>query len=216
MTDSPASAYAAARRAIRAAVDYADHDLTPAALNRRRAAMLHDALARLVAAVPVPTTPTTTIADVLAARAPRTADDIALQGREREKVRALRDAGHPLATILADASQVRVAAILDDLDVMPEVQGEVDPAAAADWVRAAALARLAELDAPDAVAVTAQATEAARTTAWARALTAAQTREVDMETRLAIRASDPDGYAVAFADDIAVDWGNVQRIQAAE
>lgn len=61
-----------------------------------------------------------------------------------------------------------------------------------------------------------QAAEAARTTARARALTDAQTRGVSMDTRLAIRASDPDGYAAAFSDDIAVIWGNAQRIKAAE
>jgi len=211
-----ATAYVAGRTALRDALAFADSDLTPEAHARRRADMIRAARTQLAAATPVaPRADISASVDVLAQRSPRTADDIALQAREREKVQQLLDAGQPLGGIIANASELRVAAVLDAIETLPVVLASGSPETVADELRAAAFSRLVELGAPDALTAAAADTEAATVTLWSQALTEAQAGEVSIATRQAIYAADLDGYREAFSDDVSVNWGVIEHIEAA-
>ncbi|OUD99756.1 hypothetical protein CMMCAS06_16325 [Clavibacter michiganensis subsp. michiganensis] len=64
---------------------------------------------------------------------------MALQGREREKVATLLQVGRPLPEIIAEASPLRIAAIIDDWEHL--VEEDPSPDVAAAELRDAAFAR---------------------------------------------------------------------------
>lgn len=105
-------------------------------------------------------------AEVLAARTPTTADAVAIQGREREKVGELRTAGLTYAQIIGDASEALVAAPID----------AVEGIAAAEPVQAIELGeplfpRLVTLGVADAIATYTAEQDSTAGQAWSDALT---------------------------------------------
>jgi hypothetical protein len=207
-----ASAYRAFREALVSAPTYTDPRLTGTANGEERAKLIRSARAALAAAIPEVPQRTVTRADVFAARAPKTADDVAIQGREREKIMELRQAGQSFAQIIGNASEVRVAALID----------VVEGIAAAEPAQSAELSellydRLVALGAQDAVTAAAEDQATTATTAWHDALTeASEVGEVSVRNRTAVYLADPDGYSQAFsAGDTPVDWATVTRIESA-
>lgn len=77
---------------------------------------------------------------------PRTADDVALAAREREKIAALRAGGRPIEAIIATADRSRLAAILDDVEVDADVLASGQGDAIIAERTAAIFDRLAEIE----------------------------------------------------------------------
>jgi hypothetical protein len=217
----PTSAHAATYRehvtAINAAVNHANPDLTPEALTRHQTDAISNARTQLATAIPAqPDDVGAKRAAVLAARAPQTADQIAAMTHEQSKVAALLGAGQSRAEILATASPVRAAAILDSIETAPDVLASNDRDAIKADVTSAIFDRLVELGEPDAVDALQAETAAAHIAAWSQGLTELQqTGNIGVGTRSAIYVADPTGYAEAFSDGLTTDNANVQRIQAA-
>lgn len=193
-----ADTVAAYLAALRAASEYADADLTPEALTRRREELTtaaHRALTGQLDALPDPgDDPRTAALDALRAT---TADDVAVQGREREKVTTLLASGKSLDRIIAEADAVRVAAILDNLEVMPDVLASDTPGAIIAEVRALAFDRLAEVGDPGAVAAAAAHSEWAATAARRNVLGSIAQGAVSTAALTALYHADPEGYQVA-------------------
>jgi hypothetical protein len=207
-----AKAYRDYVTATAAAVQLTDRELTPEANLRRQLAAITAARATLAAATPAAPQPA---ADgrtaVLEARSPRDGSQVALQGREQEKVATLLQAGRPLPEIIAEASPLRVAAILDDWERL--VQEDPSPQVAAAELRDAAFARLVALGETDAVKVANAEAEIARVDAWSRTLTEARGAAITLGTRQALKAADPEGYREAFGDGLAIDHHAIDRIE---
>ncbi|MDQ1128286.1 hypothetical protein [Microbacterium sp. SORGH_AS_0888] len=208
-----ASAYRAYREALVAAPTYTDPRLTSAANGEERGKLIRTARATLAAAIPAVPQRTVTRADVLASRAPRTADEVAVQSREREKVAELLAAGRQFEDIVSEASDVRVAALIDRL----EITAATDPAEAAEHEELL-FGRLVALGAQDAITAATEESETAATAAWHDVLTEAlESGEVSVGTRTAVYHADPEGYGQAFdAGDTPVDWATVNRIAPRE
>lgn len=205
-TTDPREAFAAYRAAQAQAVNLPDDGtLSPLGRVRAQAAILQPAREALAAAIPA--LPEAAVADpvapVLAARRPRTADDVAVQGREREKVRAMIAAGRNLAQIIAQADEPRLAAILDGLDDDPEVLGSSHPDAAAAEVRERIFARLVAVGADDAVQAAAELREVQTVSAWHATLSELHDSPngLSIRARTALHAADPEGYAATVAAD---------------
>lgn len=210
MITTPAAAYVAARSALRDAPTFTDRDLSTQGTIRRRAELIRAANAQLLAAAPVLIDGTTTRDDVLASRAPKTADEVAVHSRERQKASELSAAGKSIEEIVAGASELRAAALADDLESLAARDAEE-----AERVAQLLFDRLVVIGAPDAVALAAAEREGAVARAWHAALTAtAEGRDPDLETRTTLYAVDREGYDLALANDVAVDWPAVARIEA--
>lgn len=204
MTDTTpwATAYAQHRRDVAAAVAYTDWQATPDEVAKHRAQMLRAARDRLAAAIPeVPESSAPKRADVVAARLPRTADDVAAQGREREKILALLDAGRSLGSLVAQADEVRLAAIIDSIETLPGVLASSDPEGVAAELRDLAFRRLVDLGAPDAVAVAHAEAVTAPTAAWSRLMREALDGEPTLGARQAVYQADRPGYEAVLATD---------------
>lgn len=198
-TRSPfAEAVTAYLAALREAAAFTDPDLNATAAARRREAMAveaHRALRSTLDSLPAPgSDPRDRVLDGLRAS---TADEVAVQGREREKVEALLRAGKPLGQIIADADAVRVAAILDHLEVMPDVLNNDQPTAMIAEVRALVFDRLAEVEQPDAVAAAAAHRDWATATAQRDVLESITRGTVSMGALTALHRADPDSYRAA-------------------
>lgn len=84
-------------------------------------------------------------AAALDALRPTTADGVAVQAREWQKVEALLAAGRNLRHIIGNADRPRLAAIADGIEVMPDVLNSADGEAIAREVRDVVFARLVAL-----------------------------------------------------------------------
>ena len=211
MTTTPAAAYVAARTALRDAPAFTDLNLSTQGLVRRRAEIIRAAKAQLVGAMPALPEGIATRAEVLAARTPTTADAVAVQGREREKVAELRKAGLTFAQIIGDASEVRVAALIDAVEGIAATEPEQ-----AQELEELLFSRLVALGAADAIETHTVEQETAVGRAWRDALTSTiENRDPDLGTRTQLHSADRPGYDLALANDTAVDWAAVARIEAA-
>lgn len=217
-TTDPRQAFAAYRAAQAQAVNLPeDANLSPTGRIRAQAAILQPAREALAAAIPaLPDAATADpVAPVLAARRPRTADDVAVQGREREKVRAMIASGRNLARIIDAADELRLSAILDGLEDDPEVLGSSDPEAAAAEVRERIFARLVAVGAEDAVQAAAEVREVQTAAAWHATLSElhGSPSGLSIRSRTALHAADPEGYAATIALDAQrPDAENVGRL----
>ena len=120
-----------------------DPHLTPEGLRARQRREVDAIRGRITAAMPVaPTAPDRQ--PILDALAPKGADDIALQAHQWSKVRALLDAGRDLPSIIRDADRVRLAAILDALETMPEVLEDSQPETVVEFIQGAVWDRLVQ------------------------------------------------------------------------
>lgn len=211
MNTTPAAAYQAARTALRDAPAFTDPNLSAHGLVRRRAEIIRAAKAQLVGAMPALPEGVATRAEVLAARAATTADAVAVQGREREKVGELRKAGLTYAQIIGDAAEVRVAALIDAVEGIAAT--EPDQAAELEELL---FSRLVALGAPDAIETHTAEQDTTVGRAWRDALSATiENRDPDLGTRTQLHGADRPGYDLALANDVAVDWAAVARIESA-
>ena len=137
-----------------------DPNLSDLGNAERRRTAVATAQAALTALSPAEPAPVDRSA-VFDALRPHTVDDVATQGREREKVAALLDAGRNLGRIIGDGDRLRLAAIADTIETMPQVLESPDGEAIAAEVRDAIFARLVDLGEPDAVKVATLEAEAA-------------------------------------------------------
>ena len=201
-----------AREAFAAAATIRDPHLTPDGIRARQRADVERIRSAVRAAIPtIPDAPDR--GPVLDALRPKTADDHATLGREREKVRALvydgqdpsqgfeREPGQRLQDVIAQADRIRLAAILDDLEVMPHLLDHADRervlAAYADLI----WERLAQVD-PAALAVQEQERALAEPAAWAAVLTdLADTGDVTPESLALLHRADHDAYTLLVDGD---------------
>ncbi|MFT4282588.1 hypothetical protein [Microbacterium sp.] len=202
MTDTASniSLVTTARRDLLATARTTDPHLTLEGLRARQRVEVEGIRARLTAALPAePTTPDRQ--PVLDALAPKGADDLALQAHQWSKVRALLDAGQDLPTIIASADRVRLAAILDNLETMPEVLQDSQPASVVEFVQGAVWDRLVEVDdAAGKVAAAEVATLPAR--AWRSILEGvANTGALPWEGLVLLQQADPAAFDLLMDGD---------------
>lgn len=201
-----------ARQDLAAAATLRDPHLTPEGIRARQRADVDRVRATLRAAIPtIPDAPDR--GPVLDALRPKTADDHATLTREREKVRALvyagqdptqgfeREPGQRLQDVIAHADRTRLAAILDDLEVMPHLLQHPDRdrvlAAYSDLI----WERLCQVD-PAALAVQEQERATAEPAAWAAVLTdLAETGDVTAESLGLLHTADRDAYTLLVDGD---------------
>lgn len=204
-----------ARRDLLAAALLQDRHLTPEGLRARQRRDVDAIRARITAAMPAePSTPDRQ--PVLDALAPKDADAIALQAHQWSKVRALLDAGRDLPSIIATADQVRLAAILDHLETMPEVLEDSRPDEVVDFIQGAVWDRLVQVD-PAAERIAAIERTNAPAIAWRAILEGlAATGEVPFDGRVLLQQADPDALALLDEGDSlaapAPQSGNIPRL----
>lgn len=201
-----------ARRDLAAAATLGDTHLTPEGLRARQRADVDHIRATVRAAIPaIPEAPDR--GPVLDTLRPRTADDHATLSREREKVRALvyagqdpsqgfeREPGMRLQDVIAHADRTRLAAILDDLEVMPHLLVHDDRDRLLAAYEGLVWERLVQVD-PAAHAIAEQESAAAEPAAWAAVLTdLADTGDLTPESLSLLHDADLDAYRLLVDGD---------------
>lgn len=201
-----------ARQGLAAAWSHQDRHLTLDGLRAYRSAEVTRIRSTLHAAMPAePTMPDR--GAVLDALRPSTADDHATLSREREKVRALvyagqdpsqgfeREPGMRLQDVIAHADRTRLAAILDDLEVMPHLLAHEDRDRLLAAYEGLIWDRLTQVD-PAARAVAEEEHAAAEPAAWRAVLTGlAETGDLTPESLGLLHSADPDGYRLLMDGD---------------
>lgn len=150
----------------------------------------------------------------------QTADQVAVQVREWDKVGALMDAGRPLGGIIARADRIRLAAIADMVETLPEVLASNDGDAIAQEVQDAIFDRLVALGDTEAVNVAAQEAAVAPVLAARGYLTATlDTGTPDYTALAAVHAADRDVYAslrdLAYRHDVAAIQRMIRTVRVA-
>lgn len=143
---------------------------------------------------------------------PRTADDVALHAREREKVDARVAAGHSIESIIATADAVRLAAILDDVETSEDVLASSQGDAIIAERTGAIFDRLAEID-PAARAIADAEVAAAPGQAWAAIF--ADTAEhgiAGVAGKSALYRVDSSAYELVAAAEREVDAPAIDRM----
>lgn len=178
MTSTPsphAQAIGALYADLTAATQLADPDLTTEANRRRQAEAVAAAKVKFDSLAPkAPAEQADPRAAVLAARRPSTADQIAMNQREMQRVNASIEDGRTIEDVIRTASPETVAAIADEIELLPSVREAGDSVAEAEALRDLAFGRLVELGDQDAGAAAA---------GWAEQETAAAWHEVGREAR---------------------------------
>jgi hypothetical protein len=206
------SAAVHARQALAAAWSHQDPHLTLDGLRAYQSGEVTRIRATLHAAMPAePTMPDR--GPVLDTLRPSTADDHAALGREREKVRALvyagqdpsqgfeREPGMRLQDVIARADLTRLAAILDDLEVMPHLLVHEDRDRLLSAYEGLIWDRLTQVD-PAALAVAEEERAAAEPAAWRAVLgDLAETGDLTPESLGLLHHADPDGYRLLLDGD---------------
>ncbi|WP_430645348.1 hypothetical protein [Agromyces sp. GXS1127] len=180
-----------------------DPHLTPEGLRARQRREVEAIRGRLAALMPPePTAPDRQ--PVLDALTPKGADDIALQAHQWAKVRALLDAGRDLPTIIADADRTRLAAILDNLETMPEVLEDSQPASVVEFIQGAVWDRLVQVD-PAAERVAVVERTNAPAVAWRTILKGLrETGEIPFAGLVLLQQSDAEAFDLLVDGDAAV------------
>lgn len=168
MTDTNrfAAAVRGYRDEITAAMNISDDSLSVSGPGEHQRAAVAAARARLLAAVPPLPQGAQSRDDVLAGLGATTADEIARMQHEQGKVRALLDAGRPLAQIIADADDVRALAIADLVETLPQVLESNSGAEIVAEVRGRVFDRLADLGVDAAASVRNAEQQNAPAIAW--------------------------------------------------
>ncbi|MDQ0614803.1 hypothetical protein QF046_002444 [Microbacterium sp. W4I4] len=204
--------YVEGRRALAAAATLRDPHLTPEGTRVRQRADVDRIRATVRAAIPAePTTPDR--GPVLDTLRPKTADDHATLAREREKVRALvyagqdpsqgfeREPGMRLQDVIARADRTRLAAILDDLEVMPHLLVHDDRDRLLAAYEGLIWDRLTQVD-PAALAIAEEERTAAEPAAWRAVLSdLAEHGEASQEALSLLHRADPDAYRLLMDGD---------------
>lgn len=203
MTTTHAAALAGFFRDAHAALTVQDRDRTSEANARVQREALTRARGALSARIPsVPEIAGPSRAEILDGIRPTTADSLAVAAREREKVQALRDAGRRLDQIIAGASPVRLGAIIDSLEIMPEVLASSEGDQIVAEFEALAFDRLATLGHEPAVERIRAEEAIAPDAAWSRVLTEALAGPVTVGAWTALYRADEAGYREAQAAEI--------------
>lgn len=181
---------------VEAAEAFTDPDLTPEAVQRKRAELHRDAQAALadrIATLPDPgEDPRPATIDALRATG---ADQIAAEGRELGIVRELLASGRELGRIIANADATRAAAILTHREVI--ALDSPNPDAAVTEIADAVLARLEQIGHPEAVAAADRLAEWGAATARRDVLHGIQQGGVPLSAFQALSQAAPDDYAAA-------------------
>lgn len=199
MTDTNrfAAAVRGYRDEITAAMNIGDDSLSASGLGERQHAAVAAARARLLSAVPPLPQGAQSRDDVLAGLSATTADEIARMQHEQGKVRALLDAGRPLAQIIADADDVRALAIADLVETLPQVLDSKSGAEIVAEVRGRVFDRLADLGVDAAASVRDVEQQNAPAIAWHRAMTeTAAGSDASVGAWQDVYRADPEGYEV--------------------
>ena len=201
MTDTNrfAAAVRGYRDEITAAMNISDDSLSVSGLSERQRAAVAAARARLLAAVPPLPKGAQSRNDVLAGLGATTADEIARMQHEQGKVRALLDAGRPLAQIIADADDVRALAIADLVETLPHVLESNSGAEIVAEVHGRVFDRLADLGVDAAASVRNVEQQNAPAIAWHRAMTeTAASSDATVAAWQDVYRADPEGYEVVL------------------
>lgn len=218
MTNSKtlADAIAKFRSATTSAVNFHDPDLTNSAITRRRHQAVMQARSELLKALPPqPDAPKVNRATVLAGRAPKSADQVAMIQQEFSIVERLLAAGQPIEQIILNASPARLDAILAHAEILPSTLRSTDPTAVVEAVRGHVFDRLVETGDPNAVMARDAQLAHDRQVAWREVITG--TIEGDRYGRglAALHRTDPEGFealaAVASDPVTAADTGERVR-----
>lgn len=203
MTNIQAAALRQYRTAAEAALNSNDPDKTPEANGRARRDALTRAREIFAAQIPAAVEPTgPSRAEILDAHRPVTADALAVSAREWEKVRALLDAGHRLDQIIAGASPARLGAILDNLEIMPEVLASSEGDLIVAEFEGLIFDRLAALGDDAATARLRAEQEVATPNAWSRVMTEALSGPVTISAYTDLSRADAEAYREAQASEI--------------
>lgn len=204
-----------ARHDLLAAALLQDRHLTPEGLRARQRRDVDAIRARLTAAMPAePSVPDRQ--PILDALAPRGADDIALQAHQWSKVRALLDAGRDLPSIIQTADRVRLAAIIDNLETMPEVLQDSRPEEVVDFIQGAVWDRLVQVE-PAAERIAAIERTNAPAIAWRMILEGlASTGEIPFDGLVLLREADAAAFDLLMDGDAlaapAPESGSIPRL----
>ena len=196
------TAYVQARRDLAALAMLRDPHLTPEGVQAQQVAAVAAIRERITGLLPA-AQEAPDRGPVLDALQPKTADDHARLGREREKVRAMMDAGRRLEHIIANADRTRLAAIADDLEVMPAILAldPADQAAVVAEYRDVLWDRLTMVD-PAALAIQEEERTALEPTAWRAVLTdLAEAGEASVESLGLLHHADRDAYRLLSDGD---------------
>lgn len=203
MTTTYAEALRQFRAAARAALDIHDPDKTPEANARARRDAITRAREIFAAQIPAAVEPTgPSRADILNAHRPSTADTLAVAAREWEKVQALRKSGRRLDQIITGASPARLGAILDNLEILPEVLASSEGDQIVAEFEGLIFDRLASLGDDAATARLATEGKVAAPNAWSRVMTEALTGEVTTGAYSTLYLADPEACRDAQASEI--------------
>lgn len=196
-----------ARRDLLALVTMNDPHLTPDGLRARRKNDLDSIRGRLTAVMPAePTMPDRQ--PVLDALAPKTADDLAFQAREWEKVRTMMGAGRRLEQIIANAERTRLAAILDNLETMPEVLDSAHGPAIVEEFQSVIWDRLTQVDSA-AGQVAAAEVATAPAFAWRAVLEGLRdTGVLPYDGLVLLHRADPEAYRLLMDGDAEATSGS--------
>ncbi|MGZ0066689.1 hypothetical protein [Microbacterium arborescens] len=204
-----------ARRDLLATALLQDRHLTPEGLRARQRREVDAIRARITAAMPAePTAPDRqSILDTLA---PKDADSIALQAHQWSKVRALLDAGRDLPSIIQDADRLRLAAILDHLETMPEVLEDSRPEEVVEFIQGAVWDRLVQVD-PAAERIAAIERTNQPAIAWRTILEGlAATGEIPFDGLVLLREADAAAFDLLMDGDAlaapAPESGTIPRL----
>ena len=203
--------YAERLLALNSIATHTDPNLSPEGLAQWQRAQVEQWRAKTAQITPsVPTVPErSTVLDGLK---PRTADDVALHAREREKVAALVNAGRPIESIIASADSVRLAAILDGLETSDDALASGQGDAIIAERTAAIFDRLAEVD--DAARKVADAEAAvAPGQAWHTMFSdAAEQGVAGVAAKTALYRADASAYDLVAAAEREIDVASIERM----
>lgn len=203
MTSNLAQHFRDYQRATHAALTLEDRNLSPQGLNNARRGGRIKAHVTLKAQIPtVPEISGPTRPEILDGIRPTTADALALAAREWQKVQALRDAGRRLEEIISTATPARLGAVLDNLEIMPEVLASNDGQVIIGEFEGLVFDRLAALDHPPAVQRIQAEERIAVPAAWNRLLTEALDGPISIAAQTALYRADVEGYREVAAAEI--------------
>lgn len=200
------------RRELASLVGIQDPHLTFEGLRARQRQQWGALRDRLTALMPTePTVPDRQgVYDSLKAK---NADDLAFQAREWAKVRALLDAGKSIVDVTEGGDRVRLAAILDNIETMPEV---LEDEGVGEAIRSVVWDRLTETD-REAQGVVAAERAALPALAWRSIIEGvAATGEIPYDGLVLLREADQAAYDLLVEGDAhatpAPSGGSIPRL----
>lgn len=186
------------REDVAKAVKFTHPDYSHSGIVRERVRRLTDARKTLIAKIPAKPAETVVVdkrPEVLASLGPKTADQVAVQGREWAKVEAILKSGRPLEEVVLNTTSVeRLAAIADNAEIWAHSQGSGQPDKIAGKINGMIFDRLVEVGHEGAVNALAVENLWATNAAWNAVLNEALTGEHSVEALGALQSADPEGF----------------------